>query len=37
MVKDIEAMDASILKGEQASGKKQKVDNHMLRLWVMCF
>lgn len=25
MVKDIEAMDASILKGEQASGKKQKV------------
>lgn len=27
MVKDIEAMDASILKGEQASGKKQKVSS----------
>ncbi|TMS14847.1 Vesicle-fusing ATPase [Larimichthys crocea] len=26
MVKDIEAMDASILKGEPASGKKQKID-----------
>lgn len=25
MVKDIEAMDASILKGETATGKKQKV------------
>lgn len=35
MVKDIEAMDASILKGEPASGKKQKVpicvhENHSL-------
>ena len=35
MVKDIEAMDASILKGEPASGKKQKVPDHMPRL--MCF
>uniref|UniRef100_A0A8C4H786 Vesicle-fusing ATPase n=1 Tax=Dicentrarchus labrax TaxID=13489 RepID=A0A8C4H786_DICLA len=26
MVKDIEAMDASILRGEPASGKKQKID-----------
>uniref|UniRef100_A0A667WXV0 Vesicle-fusing ATPase n=1 Tax=Myripristis murdjan TaxID=586833 RepID=A0A667WXV0_9TELE len=26
MIKDIEAMDASILKGEPASGKKQKID-----------
>ncbi|XP_067869271.1 vesicle-fusing ATPase isoform X1 [Heterodontus francisci] len=26
MVKDIEAMDPSILKGEQASGKRQKID-----------
>ncbi|XP_072105088.1 vesicle-fusing ATPase isoform X1 [Mobula birostris] len=26
MVKDIEAMDPSILKGEQASGKQQKID-----------
>uniref|UniRef100_A0A8C9ZCX7 Vesicle-fusing ATPase n=1 Tax=Sander lucioperca TaxID=283035 RepID=A0A8C9ZCX7_SANLU len=26
MVKDIEAMDASILRGETASGKKQKID-----------
>lgn len=34
MVKDIEAMDASILKGEPASGKKQKVPDCMLRL--MC-
>lgn len=25
VIKDIEAMDASILKGEPASGKKQKV------------
>lgn len=30
MIKDIEAMDASILKGEPASGKKQKVADHML-------
>lgn len=29
MIKDIEAMDASILKGEPASGKKQKVADHM--------
>lgn len=29
MIKDIEAMDASILKGEPASGKKQKVTDHM--------
>ncbi|XP_075888463.1 vesicle-fusing ATPase isoform X3 [Nelusetta ayraudi] len=30
VVKDIEAMDASILKGEQASGKKQKIDNGLM-------
>lgn len=36
MVKDIEAMDASILKGEPASGKKQKVPNHMLTSRFMC-
>lgn len=29
MIKDIEAMDASILKGEPASVKKQKVTDHM--------
>lgn len=29
MIKDVEAMDASILKGEPASGKKQKVADHM--------
>lgn len=29
MIKDIEAMDASILKGEPASGKKQKVADQM--------
>lgn len=37
MVKDIEAMDASILKGEPASGKKQKVDKRLPGLWFMCF
>lgn len=31
MVKDIEAMDASILKGEPATGKKQKVPGRMLK------
>lgn len=31
MVKDIEAMDASILKGEPATGKKQKVLGRMLK------
>ncbi|XP_074511780.1 vesicle-fusing ATPase isoform X2 [Sebastes fasciatus] len=30
MVKDIEAMDASILRGEPASGKKQKIDNGLM-------
>ncbi len=36
MVKDIEAMDASILKGEPASGKKQKVpDTHAESLMCM--
>lgn len=37
MVKDIEAMDASILKGETASGKKQKVPAILLKLWVTVF
>uniref|UniRef100_A0A8C9ZKI9 Vesicle-fusing ATPase n=1 Tax=Sander lucioperca TaxID=283035 RepID=A0A8C9ZKI9_SANLU len=34
MVKDIEAMDASILRGETASGKKQKVPDHIAELVV---
>lgn len=33
MVKDIEAMDASILRGEPATGKKQKVPDHVQSMW----